>query len=97
MDNSLVNGWGTQAGDAIKVLRADIKPLMSGTGLNEGVTGAAAEQLDSTQSGNKAEEIVLLGTLLLILVLLLIIFRSPIIALMPLITIGDRRRGRAAG
>jgi RND superfamily putative drug exporter len=87
MANSLVNGSGTQGADAIKVLRADIKPLMSGAGLYEGVTGAAAQQLDSQDSGNKAEQIVLLATLLLILVLLLIIFRSPIIALMPIITI----------
>jgi RND superfamily putative drug exporter len=87
MTNTIVNGDGTQASDAVKVLRADIKPLVSGAGLYEGVTGAAAQQLDSTQSGNKAEEIVLLATLVLILVLLLIIFRSPIIALMPIITI----------
>jgi putative drug exporter of the RND superfamily len=87
MDNSLVNGSGTQAADAIKVLRADIKPLVSGSDLYEGVTGSAAQQLDSQQSGNKAEQIVLLATLLLILILLLIIFRSPIIAFMPIITI----------
>jgi RND superfamily putative drug exporter len=87
MNNNLVNGDGNQAADAIKTLRADIKPLMTGSGLYEGVTGAAAQQLDSQQSGNKAEEIVLLATLLLILILLLIIFRSPIIALMPIITI----------
>jgi putative drug exporter of the RND superfamily len=87
MTNSVVNGSPTQGGDAIKALRADIKPLMSGAGLYEGVTGAEAQQLDSQQSGNKAEQIVLLATVLLILVLLLIIFRSPIIALMPIITI----------
>ncbi len=87
MANDVVNGSGTQAGDAIKVLRADIKPLISGADLYEGVTGSAAQQLDSQQSGNKAEQIVLLATLILILVLLLIIFRSPIIALMPIITI----------
>jgi RND superfamily putative drug exporter len=87
MDNSIVNGSGTQAADAVKTLRADIKPLMAGSALHEGVTGAAAQQLDSQQSGNKAEQIVLLATLLLILILLLIIFRSPIIALMPIITI----------
>jgi RND superfamily putative drug exporter len=52
-----------------------------------GVTGAAAQQLDSQQSGNKAEQVVLFATLILILVLLLVIFRSPIIALMPIITI----------
>jgi putative drug exporter of the RND superfamily len=87
MNNNLVNGSGTQAGDAVKVLRADIKPLMSGSDLYEGVTGSAAQQLDSEQSGNKAEAIVLFATLLLILILLLIIFRSPVIALMPIITI----------
>jgi RND superfamily putative drug exporter len=88
MDNSIVNGTSKAAGNAVKALRADIKPLMSGTGLSEGVTGSAAQQLDSQQSGNKAEVIVGLATVLLILVLLLIIFRSPIIALMPLIVIG---------
>src|ERR1700722_14404299 len=87
MTNNVVNGSGTQAADAIKVLRADITPLISGAGLYEGVTGSAAQQLDSQQSGNKAEQVVLLATLVLILVLLLIIFRSPIIALMPIITI----------
>ena len=87
MDNGIVNGSGTQAGDAVKVLRSDIKPLMAGTGLYEGVTGTAAQQLDSQQSGNKAEQVVLLATLVLILVLLLIIFRSPIVALMPILTI----------
>jgi putative drug exporter of the RND superfamily len=88
MANSVVNGSGTAAGDAIKALRADIKPLVAGTGLNEGVTGAAAEQLDSEQSGNKALAIVGAATFGLILVLLLIIFRSPLIAIMPLVLIG---------
>jgi putative drug exporter of the RND superfamily len=88
MDNSVANGSGTQAADAIKVLRAKIKPLMAGTGLHEGVTGSAAEALDNEQSGNKALAIVGAATFLLILVLLLVIFRSPIIALMPLILIG---------
>ena len=87
MTNDVVNGSGTQAADAIKILRADIKPLISGADLYVGVTGAAAQQLDSQQSGNKAEQVVLLATLILILVLLLVIFRSPIIALMPIITI----------
>ena len=87
MPDSVVNGTGTQAGDAVKALRADIKPLVAGTGLTEGITGAAAQQLDSQQSGNRAEAIVLLATLVLILVLLLVIFRSPIIAVLPLIVI----------
>ena len=82
-----LNGSGTAAGDAVKTLRADIKPLMTGTGLTEGVTGSAAQILDSQQSSNRADQIVLLATLALILILLLVIFRSPIIALLPLILI----------
>jgi putative drug exporter of the RND superfamily len=88
MDNSVLNGTSKAPADAIKTLRADIKPLIAGTGLAQGVTGAAAQQLDSQQSGNRAEAIVAFATLLLILILLLIIFRSPIIAIMPLIVIG---------
>ena len=87
MPNSVVNGTGTAAADAIKTLRSDLKPLTAGTGLTEGVTGSAAQQLDSQQSGHRAEQIVLLATLVLILVLLLVIFRSPIIAILPLIVI----------
>ena len=87
MPDSVVNGSGAGGGDAVKVLRAGIKPLMAGTGLAEGVTGAAAQQLDSQQSRNRAQQIVLLATLVLILVLLLVIFRSPVIALLPLVVI----------
>ena len=87
MNNSVLNGTSNAGGDAIKVLRADIKPLVQGSGLSEGVTGTAAQQLDSQQSGNNAEKIVTIATLALILILLLVIFRSPIIAFLPLIVI----------
>lgn len=87
MSNDVVNGSGNAAGDAVKALRADIKPLMTGTALAEGVTGQAAQNLDSQQSSNRADQIVLIATLGLILILLLIIFRSPIIALLPLLVI----------
>jgi putative drug exporter of the RND superfamily len=87
MPNDVVNSSGNAAGDAVKALRADIKPLVAGTGLAEGVTGQAAQNLDSQQSFNRADQIVLLATLALILILLLIIFRSPIIALLPLLVI----------
>jgi RND superfamily putative drug exporter len=60
---------------------------MQGSDLTQGVTGTAAQQLDSQQSGTNAEKIVTIATLALILILLLVIFRSPIIALLPLIVI----------
>jgi len=87
MPNSVINGSGDASDNAVKALRADLKPLVAGTHLAEGVTGQAAQSLDSEQSGNRADQIVLLATLVLILLLLLIIFRSPIIALLPLIII----------
>ena len=87
MPNNVVNGSGNAEDNAVKALRADIKPLVAGTDLAEGVTGQAAQSLDSQQSSNRADQIVLLATLVLILVLLLIIFRSPIIALLPLLVI----------
>jgi RND superfamily putative drug exporter len=74
--------------DAVSTLRADVKPLVAGTDLKVGITGSAAQQLDSQKSGNRAEAIVGLVTILLIIVLLLVIFRSPVVALLPVITIG---------
>jgi len=87
MPKNALNGQGKQASDAVKALRADIKPMIAGTTLTEGVTGQAAQSLDSQDSSNKADQIVLMATFGLILILLLVIFRSPIIALLPLITI----------
>ena len=87
MPNAVVNGSGNASDNAVKALRADLKPLTAGTDLAEGVTGQAAQGLDSEQSSNNADQIVLLATLILILVLLLIIFRSPVIALLPLVII----------
>lgn len=86
MPNNVVFANNTKAGDAIKVLRDDIKPLVP-AGLTAGTTGSAAQQLDSQQSNDRAMKLVLLATLVLILVLLFVIFRSPIIALMPILTI----------
>jgi len=87
MPNSVVNASDNTADNAVKTLRADIRPLVAGTSLTEGVTGSVAQGLDSQQSSNRADQIVLIATLALILVLLLAIFRSPVIALLPLIVI----------
>jgi putative drug exporter of the RND superfamily len=74
--------------DAVKTLRTELQAQMGGTGLKSGITGTAAQALDSQDSGNRANAIIFLATIVLILTLLLIIFRSPIIALLPIITIG---------
>ena len=54
MPNSVVNGSGTAAGDAVKVLRADIKPLMAGNRADRGrhrVGGPATRQPAVQHSG----------------------------------------------
>lgn len=78
----------THQTDAVKALRTQLQADLHGTGLKGGITGTAAQTLDSQSSGNKADAIIGIATIGLILVLLLIIFRSPIIALLPIITIG---------
>jgi putative drug exporter of the RND superfamily len=78
----------THQTDAVKALRTQLQADLSGTGLKGGITGTAAQTLDSQSSGNKADAIIGIATIGLILVLLLVIFRSPIIALLPIITIG---------
>jgi RND superfamily putative drug exporter len=73
---------------AVTALRAQLRADISGTDLRAGITGTAAQQLDSQASGDRANAIVAIATIGLIVVLLLVIFRSPIIALLPIVTIG---------
>ena len=74
--------------DAVKALRTQLQADLAGSSLKGGITGTAAQNLDSQSSGNKAEALIGIATIGLILVLLLIIFRSPVVALLPIITIG---------
>ncbi|AYF72819.1 MMPL family transporter [Nocardia yunnanensis] len=74
--------------DAVKKLRDELKHKVDGTELKAGVTGTAAQTLDQTDSAAKGMAIIGIATVVLILVLLLIIFRSPVIALLPIVTIG---------
>jgi len=74
--------------DAVKALRGDLQNELSGTDLKGGITGTAAQTLDAQKSGDRATLIIGVATIGLIIVLLLVIFRSPIIALLPIITIG---------
>lgn len=74
--------------DSVKDLRGALGPMVDGTDLTVGTTGAAAQSLDEQEASGDAEAIVGLVTILLILVLLLVIFRSPVIALLPIVLIG---------
>ncbi|MEV0332600.1 MMPL family transporter [Nocardia sp. NPDC050717] len=75
-------------GEAVRSLREHLKEQIGDTGLKAGVTGTAAQTLDQTEQGEKGMAIIGIATIVLILVLLLVIFRSPVIALLPVLTIG---------
>jgi RND superfamily putative drug exporter len=74
--------------EAVGELRSATKRAINGTGLTAGQTGAAAIQKDLHDGISDAEKIVSITTVLLILLLTGIIFRSPIAALFPILTVG---------
>ncbi|WP_333776505.1 MMPL family transporter [Streptomyces sp. IBSBF 3136] len=74
--------------DAAKVLRDDVKQLAKGTHLEVKLGGSAAQALDQQDSSKRGQALIGIGTFVIILVTLLIIFRAPILAVLPLILIG---------
>ncbi|MFI0238254.1 MMPL family transporter [Streptomyces sp. NPDC016845] len=78
----------TSEQDAVKKLRTDLQREIRATDLKAGVTGSAATALDESEASERAGMLVGVGTIVIIIVLLLIIFRSPIIALLPVVLIG---------
>ncbi|OIJ68114.1 MMPL family transporter [Streptomyces mangrovisoli] len=82
------NAGQPKQADAAKVLRDDVKALARGTHLQVKLGGSAAQALDQQDSSKRGEALIGIGTFLIILVTLLIIFRAPILAILPLILIG---------
>ena len=74
--------------DAIQQVRDQLARDTTGTGITARVTGQVATQLDKYDAALRAEKIIGIATVALIVVLLLLIFRSPIIALLPILVIG---------
>ncbi len=74
--------------DAVLTLRHEVASLTKGTDLRAGVTGTAAQAVDQQKSAQTASKVVAIATIGLILALLLLIFRSPVIALLPVLVIG---------
>jgi RND superfamily putative drug exporter len=74
--------------DAVLTIRQDVASLTRGSDLRAGVTGSAATYVDQQRSGTNAAKVVAIATIGLILALLLLIFRSPVIALLPVLAIG---------
>jgi RND superfamily putative drug exporter len=71
--------------DAAKTLRTDSKDLAKGTDLKVQVGGQAAQGLDQQNASGTSDKVAFLGSVLIIIITLLLIFRSPIVALMPLV------------
>ncbi len=81
------NAFDPTAIEDARNLRDDLEPLVEGTGLRSGVTGPAAQSLDSQESSEQALVVVSIVTLLLIVVLLALIFRSVIACVLPIVTV----------
>jgi RND superfamily putative drug exporter len=81
------NAFDPAAIEDARNLRADLEPLVEETGLRSGVTGPAAQSLDSQESSERALVVVSVVTLLLIVVLLALIFRSVIACALPIVTV----------
>ncbi|GGW70620.1 putative membrane protein [Streptomyces lucensis JCM 4490] len=74
--------------DAAEELRKDVKELAEGTHLDVRLGGSAAQALDQEDSSERGQTLIGVGTFVIILVTLLIIFRAPILAVLPLVLIG---------
>ncbi|MEJ0073633.1 MAG: MMPL family transporter [Candidatus Saccharibacteria bacterium] len=73
--------------DLTNAVRAKVKTLVAGSDLQTGLTGAIAEDADSTGSFNTATKIVTFATFLLVIILPGIIFRSPVAAFAPVVAV----------
>jgi putative drug exporter of the RND superfamily len=80
--------YDPEVAQVVQHVRDAAKPMLAGTGLSLKVTGDAALNLDSQDAFANALIIVGLATVLLIIVLLLVIYRSPVAALLPIVTVG---------
>ena len=85
--DSADNGQPAQA-TAAGTLRADAKSLVAGTDLEAKLGGSAAQVLDQQDASKRGGELIGLGTFVVIIVAMIIIFRAPLMALLPLLLIG---------
>ncbi len=82
-----------QAGDpgpnqAVVTVRDKTDSYLAGSGLVGQLTGSAPISVDSTNAFDSAETVITIATVLLILLLLGIVFRSLLIAVLPIFIIG---------
>jgi RND superfamily putative drug exporter len=80
--------YDPEVAKVVQHVRDTAKPALAGTGLSLKVTGDAALNLDNQDAFANALIIVAVATVVLIIGLLLLIYRSPIAALLPIISVG---------
>ncbi len=73
--------------NSVERIREISGDALAGTGLEYGVTGDAALAADNQDEFNDALAIIAIATILLIIGLLLVVYRSPVAALLPIVTI----------
>jgi putative drug exporter of the RND superfamily len=73
--------------DAVPVVRQKTTSYLKGSGLDSGMTGSGATSVDTNTAYSHAEKIIGVATIILIVALLGIVFRSPIIAVLPIAVI----------
>ncbi|WP_042366987.1 MMPL family transporter [Streptacidiphilus neutrinimicus] len=78
----------TKMSDAAKAIRADLADLTKGTSLTAKVGGSAAQVLDQADSNKTGQAIIGMGTFVIIILAMLLIFRAPLMALLPILLIG---------
>lgn len=74
--------------DAVSEIRDTSAEVLADTGLSETVTGDVAMNVDNQDAFDNAVVIVGVATIALIIGLLLLIYRSPVAALLPIVTVG---------
>ncbi len=78
---------GEKLTDSVIQLRSDAVPLLEGTGLRMRVTGEIAQQIDSEEASGDIDQLIMVATIGLIVLLMLVIFRSILLAILPVVTI----------
>ncbi|KNB54146.1 MMPL family transporter [Streptomyces caatingaensis] len=78
---------GGQLRASVRAMREDTAELLRGSEVRAGMTGSVPGDLDSRDSSSERDALVMKATLVLVVVSLLVVFRSPLIALLPVAVI----------
>lgn len=73
---------------SVQAIRAELKRVTAGSSLQGFVTGPAGLITDLTGAFSSTDVTLLLATIGLVLVLLILLYRSPLLALLPLLAVG---------